>query len=457
MSEGINIDLASEIKALDGILIADQKISRNQEVWGVISNMRDIVVPHTEKRDSSRFFTLVDPSTGISNGRKIQSFHAQKEYLPVGNVGDIMICRGLTLSIYQGETRGVLSTRYFSASWTTLSIHDLEPIQNSNQNFVCSDKDLGIAKVLQKWYKESGGPLPDKPAEKEEGSIEKPPKTYTYYQGKPFLTTKEIGENNFPYCNFIGLYLGCRYATVTKTLALTDFTPNPHPGNNTSPYNGISRELIMWCTLWDEHAEKCPDLERGDYVMIVNGRRKITKQNIMEISIHGDVLSAVHTLKVIKLSPDDKRLADIKLRAESANEHSKMVPKTESVEIKPKNLLCTDSINLREPRSVISTLDILPLTTFIQMQTEGVIGNHYKIRGCVTDFRSLDPADWFLQWCKNCERYFKRTLKTCMYCNNTLNDLKYRFCLFLEDARGDQLHIFCIGNNIASISCFLGL
>ncbi|KAL0073019.1 hypothetical protein F4703DRAFT_1524703 [Phycomyces blakesleeanus] len=272
----------------------------------------------------------------------------------MGQVGDILICRGLTLSDFQGEVRGVLSARYFSASWTTLSIHDLKPIPEVVTDFIASPKNMAIAKVLQKWYKQTGCPLPPTPGDgSREKSVEKSKNELTYFRGKPFLTTAQIGEGLFAYCNFIGVYLGCRYANVSMTLSLTDFTVNPHTGGATKPSYGVSPDVILLCTLWDEHAENCPKLERGDYIMILNGRRKINSHGVLEISIHGDVLSPVYIQKVIKLSPDDERLDDIKARSNSANEHSKNVADPKNTGEKPSNLLYTESIELKEARSGI--------------------------------------------------------------------------------------------------------
>lgn len=75
----------------------------------------------------------------------------------------------------------------------------------------------------------------------------------------------------------------------------------------------VDPELIIQCTLWDENADDCPDLEYGDYLHLRNCVASIGKLGYQEMNVRGDRNHITEFRKVKKLdNPEDVWVLAIK-------------------------------------------------------------------------------------------------------------------------------------------------
>lgn len=147
-------------------------------------------------------------------------------------------------------------------------------------------------------------------------------------KGRPTLSTEELMQKRqYQYFNYIGMVVGCwEKVKNTRTIKLTDFTVNPYPytqedGTGDDGVVGIvTPELMLQCTLWDNHADNCPELRYGDYVHLENcvRNRNEPEKSYLEISIRGNTRSNPHVIKIHENDNNLKALLERKKELEDA-------------------------------------------------------------------------------------------------------------------------------------------
>lgn len=142
-------------------------------------------------------------------------------------------------------------------------------------------------------------------------------------RGRPTLLTEELMQKRqYQYFNYIGMVVGCwGKKKNTRTIKLTDFTVNPYPyireddtGDN-GMIGSMTPDMMLQCTLWDNHADNCPELKFGDYVHLENcvRNRNEPEKSYLEISIRGNTSTKTH---VTKVHEDDTSLSALLKRKE---------------------------------------------------------------------------------------------------------------------------------------------
>lgn len=147
-------------------------------------------------------------------------------------------------------------------------------------------------------------------------------------RGRPTLSTEELmKKRQYQYFNYIGMIVGCwEKKRNTRTIKLTDFTVNPYPytrKENTGDDGVIgivTPDIMLQCTLWDNHADNCPELKFGDYVHLKNcvRNRNEPEKSYLEISIRGNTSSEPHVTKINENDTSLKALLKRKAELEAA-------------------------------------------------------------------------------------------------------------------------------------------
>jgi DNA-directed RNA polymerase subunit H (RpoH/RPB5) len=224
---------------------------------------------------------VADPSLDGGN-ETMNVFNVDKSQLPDVQEQDIIIMK----DSYVDDFNKRRSNSGHNGTAYALFRGDQAPEQVESQAKKCAlnDIDLEIVNYLFEWNKERKTQQDDAP---------------TVSRARQLIETCRLGDNGVKWLNYIGMIV--KYTPTTEkfqkgskaVLVLTDYTVNPSPsatsdlGINYAKFYPLNNEHMLVCTLWDNHADDCPDLEQGDYVYLDNCKRKFNSMGCLELNING--------------------------------------------------------------------------------------------------------------------------------------------------------------------------
>ncbi|CAO3644835.1 unnamed protein product [Cunninghamella blakesleeana] len=276
------------------------------------------------------------------------------------------------------------------------------------------------------------------------------PVNYSNYFNRPITNTEDLKKGH--HINFIGQVVS--YWPITSknipmtNLLLTDYTVNKKPVTLTTRKGkdySIEKNYLLQCTLFDENANGCPDLSFGDYIYITNAECKLSKNNALELVLHGER----NTLPRIRiLNEDDNIIRDLKKRKslyETRNKRLSGSNEDISIKIQKKNN-DDSSIEISNKHSVYTKCNQTPskystITEVIHGQKEV----KYFLHGNIVDYKPKDISEISRNFCKQCDQSFHHEIESCSACKNTNLILIHR-CMFLfKDENGDSLILGAVG------------
>ncbi|CEP18143.1 hypothetical protein [Parasitella parasitica] len=349
-----------------------------------------------------------------------------EDYLPKFDIDDIVLMRNAIVQSFSARIGDKPRTQYVSDRTSPYVIFSKDSGDGVEQNEL-SDAEQEILQAFKAWRSAT------KEYTKTLISSSGEPVLLTR---RPLLTTDEIISNKSRYFNYIGMVVGCfdkvqtPKGSYTRTLKLTDFTTNPHPYirdegafADEGTVGIVSPDLILQCTLWDNHAHNCPELQYGDYVLLDNCNRNSNsfERKCLEISIRTSNDRKQYVVKVAKhdscLAPLLKRKALLEARLEGA--------KSPEIEVLQHGIRTRD----------IHDKQTIPVRELIEMETEGM----EYVRAAIVQYKPLDIKSWLRDYCRKCKRTFKSTIaEQCEVCEGLLKPV-YQAGFVLEDKEGSKL------------------
>lgn len=182
-------------------------------------------------------------------------------------------------------------------TYTTFELEDLQPYHSSGIQCDLDETDMHILRGLRAFYRST--------------SLESKGSSYTH-RGRPTLRTDQLATDPSKFFDYVGMVVQCVPEESTGTsktnLLLTDFTINPNPYYaDDDDVRGISCDMLLQCTLWDNQSENCPPLFFGDFVQLTNCTRNL-RRGVLEIAIRGN---AERKQQVHVVAPDMPSVADL--------------------------------------------------------------------------------------------------------------------------------------------------
>lgn len=207
--------------------------------------------------------------------------------LPQVERGRLIVFKNIYINHFNKKLQPV--SKKDSTTYVTVDLKDLKTYASEDISCPLEPLDINILKGLRSFYN-----TPDEP------------KTFAAPVGRPTLQTDQLATHPSKFFDYVGMVVGCYpEETGRKTnLILTDYTVNPRPYfTDDDGLKGIRSELLLQCTLWDNHSDACPDLAFGDFVSLRNCIRN-TRRNILEIAIKGNTSSKKHVVVLEENSPE---------------------------------------------------------------------------------------------------------------------------------------------------------
>ncbi|KAI8092829.1 uncharacterized protein BX664DRAFT_328249 [Halteromyces radiatus] len=254
--------------------------------------------------------------------------------------------------------------------------------------------------------------------------------------GRRLVCTNEMKFRTF--IDFIGMVVHSKnvdYRLATrKDVLLTDFTMNGYPMNSGGYYGEgrfIDRTLLINCTLFDENARGCPDLEYGDYVYIKNAQCKLSKHGIMELAVHHDRNPQHQYAKIWIMEDHDTNLMTLKERRST-------------YEAKNKRLLAYREQRMRKRTKEEFIRNVhrqtIPLFSSIKKMFHSEEGKRHHIRVTILDYKPKNISDMSVKFCGKCQALSDVSADFCSHCKEEIEIIIYRCTFKVKDAHGDIVY-----------------
>ncbi|KAI8991574.1 hypothetical protein BDF20DRAFT_51395 [Mycotypha africana] len=285
--------------------------------FAVITDTKTI--KQTNGRSQQWYQTILITDPTVTEGSVINiGFHQNRESLPKNEPGRILVLKHAFVDFFNGHCQLVArgsgnALQPTRTVYVTLNMETLEKYPSEDVDCQLSKSDMKVIKALRKWYRASDNQNDTTTTAAANTSIASMPvstdarvKT-AKRSNRPLLTTEALASHPAFYFDYVGMVV--KYIPNEERhrvdLVLTDFTQNQYPiGQNVALYD-IDPSLLLQCTLWDNHADRCPSLELGNYIYLSNCTRNKKRQDGLEIHVKGNRDTKQH---VNILQPDQNIL-----------------------------------------------------------------------------------------------------------------------------------------------------
>ncbi|KAI7906380.1 uncharacterized protein BX663DRAFT_548568 [Cokeromyces recurvatus] len=379
------------------------------DVYAIVVDTKPFKRISNGRQDYIFSITLIDPSL---NGESITAnfFKSKTESLPQVRVGSILVLKNIKVNEFNNRIQLASSNRTLYTAFDPVSLEEKPSV---DVFYKIEDHEKIIIRALHSWNQQYMSLIKEKRVQM--ATIIK----------RPILQTDQLIHNPAMYFDYIGMVVAYNRPDSRSVvdLVLTDYTINPKPYFN-DEYNvkGISYEFLLQCTLWDNHADNCPELNFGDYVFIENCTRNARSQSL-EISVKGN-RSKKHQLTVLEeKDPSLKNLLERRLKFDGTSETVIKRDITKSISSIRTSLTCSRTIN--------TVKDIL------EKEKAGI----YLLRAFILNYQPKDIKDWIRGWCSTCQKTYNDPSKPCINCKKEV-EIIYQFAFLMEDETGMKIIVY---------------
>ncbi|KAI9307293.1 hypothetical protein BJ944DRAFT_237993 [Cunninghamella echinulata] len=227
---------------------------------------------------------------------------------------------------------------------------------------------------------------------------------------KKLTKTEGLKENT--YVDFVGQFLGYSNSSYTTNfpmivIIITDYTKTKTPQSyiNTKFKTNLDKDYIIQCTLYDEHANGCPDLSLGDYLLIENAYCKTSRNGSLELAVRGDRSSLSKRIKIKKLNDQDDLVKELKIHQNQfESNHKRKHPDNDNGGNDEVIDLSKQKSIKRAPHKIYAKLNSNPEQwSFIDNVINSEIDQKYYLRVSVIDYKPKNIVDMLVKYCDQCE------------------------------------------------------
>ncbi|KAI8639428.1 hypothetical protein BD408DRAFT_421442 [Parasitella parasitica] len=400
------------------------------KIFGLVMSISPVFQPSGNAQDWRITIGIFDPTLPMVHGKQNSFtcifFKYSEANLPNLKIDDIVLLRNVAVQGFRANKDSKSKSQYVSDKESQFVVFSKEMGDGVEQEEL-AEEEKELFQALKAWRDAKA-----KYIQTLAGSSGQP----VSFTARPLLTTEKIIDDDSRYFNYVGMIVGCfdklqtPKGSYTRTLKLTDFTQNPHPYirkdsqfADEGTVGIVSPDMMLQCTLWDNHAHNCPELEYGDYVLLDNCNRNSNNasKKYLEISIRSNNDQRQY---VVKLSKNDSRLKPLLQRKAQLEA---MLERENSSEI----AVVQHRIRTRD----IHEKQTIPVRELIEMESEGT----EYVRVTIAQYKPLDCKSWLRDYCQKCKRTFKSTIaEQCEVCSSLLKPV-YQVGFMLEDKEGSKL------------------
>ncbi|KAI9473450.1 MAG: hypothetical protein EXX96DRAFT_621094 [Benjaminiella poitrasii] len=355
--------------------LSEIKAATNTDVYAVVVEVKPFKRILKGRKDYMASMTITDPSL---NGQCITAnfFNPKTDSLPHVSIGSILVLKEVNVNQFNNRAQLVNTS---DTKYTAFDPETLEEKPSVDVSYAVKDYELDIIKALHAWNQKML-------------SVKMSQPQFIISKKRPILETAQLSHSSAHYFDYIGMIVDFHRqdAHSKVNLVLTDFTVNPkYYPNDKYIANNISSDILLQCTLWDNHANNCPKLNFGDYVYIENCTRK-TKNQYLEIAVNGNKLKKK---QLTLLEEHDPSLRDLlERKAEFLKSAKELRRENSSAPIHNK----THSIRTR----LTCSRNFNTIKDILENEEVGL----YLLRAFIVDYQPKDLNDWIRGWCSTCQK-----------------------------------------------------
>ncbi|CAO3624703.1 unnamed protein product [Cunninghamella echinulata] len=325
---------------------------------------------------------------------KMNIFHRKEISLPmVTQIGDIFLCTQMRAS---KKFKNLSSTP--DSKWIIFDRENYEPRYSNDINYAIEERDLIMLKILQYYSNKY--------------SLNIQQDIIRIENNKRLTKTEGLKEN--AYVDYVGQFLGYSNSSYNTNfpmivIIVTDYTKTKTPQSyiNTKFKTNLDKDYILQCTLYDEHANGCPELSFGDYVLIENAYCKTSKNGSLELAVRGDRNSLSKRIKIKKLNDQDDLIKELKIhQSKFESNHKRRYSHDDDGDVNDDGVidLSKQKSSKRVSRKIYAKLSSNPEQwSFIDNVINSESDQKYYLRVSVVDYKPKNIVDMLVKYCNQCE------------------------------------------------------